>query len=79
MSQFSLGVSGVKAKTASLIEQHLVDKKSDYYIEEKYASLLLDNNQLNSNDEIYKRLTDNQDHYYSYLYTAIFIKQIIKQ
>lgn len=79
MSQFSLGVSGIKPNTAKEIEKNLINKESPFYIGVKYNELLLTNNTLNTDSVIFKRLTDNKDHYYSYLYTAIFLKEIIHQ
>ena len=34
---------------------------------------------MNHDTELYNRLTDEKDHYYSYLYTALFIKEIESQ
>ena len=79
MSQFSLGVSGIKPNTAKDIEKNLIDKSSPFYIGGQYNNLLFTNNKLNSDSVIFNRLTDNKDHYYSYLYTALFLKQVIHQ
>lgn len=76
MSQFSLGVTGIKPKTATEIEDNLHATTSPYYLGETYEHIL-DYKEGEDRDEIqYKRLTNSKDHYYSYLYTALFIKQI---
>lgn len=56
LSQFSLGVSGIKQETAAEIDRR--------------RGVVTDPQVL------FDRLTDPHDHYYSYLYTALFIKQI---
>jgi len=93
MSEFSLGVSGVKQDTAKIIEQNLKNKNSPYYIGAEYEKLL-DVHAIESSDRIdgnadqngayadslrFLRLTDSKDHYYSYLYTSLFARQIIEQ
>lgn len=99
LSQFSLGVSGIKPETAKLIEENLKNPNSQFYISKEYENLLdykdsnIDINdsvstEINiengtrkgtSTDGIYGRLTDDHNHYYSYLYTALFIKEIESQ
>jgi hypothetical protein len=79
LSQFSLGVSGIKQETAKLIEQYANDKSSLFYPGESIAPLISYKENSNKDTELYNRLTDEKDHYYSYLYTAIFIKEIIMQ
>ena len=99
LSQFSLGVSGVKQETAVAVENHLKDPNSPYYIRAKSGTSALSPN---TNKDIahilditdaekttygtddagkirFDRLTDPHDHYYSYLYTALFIRQVEEQ
>ena len=76
-NKISLGVMAVKEETAKDVENHLKDKTSPYYLGEKYEHLL----DYQSNDVAkirYERLMDNT-HYYSYLYAAIYLKQMMKQ
>lgn len=87
MSQFSLGVSGVKPETAELVEKNLINVNSDFYIADSKIQNLLNL----TPEEVKKygtselsaarfdRLTDSKNHYYSYLYTALFIRQINEQ
>lgn len=96
LSQFSLGVSGVKQETAVAVEEHLKDVNSPYYIGSSdreqgshYKKIMhvLDVTEAEKieygTDDISKirfnRLTDSHDHYYSYLYTALFIRQVEEQ
>ena len=79
-SQFSWGVMGLKQETLIKIENNLKDIKSQYYLG-KDSEKALDYNVSDKNiDETrFNRVTDEHNNYYSYLYTAIYIKQIEKQ
>lgn len=72
---FSLGVTGIKVPTARLIEKNLKDRESVFYLGEKYAHLL-DFETAAIEEERFKRLTSYKNHFYSYLYAALNIKQI---
>ena len=75
---FSLGVTGIKVPTAQTIERNLKDRQSVFYLGEKYEHLL-DFQTNNITDERFKRLTSYKNHFYSYLYAALNIKQIKTQ
>ena len=75
---FSLGVTGIKIPTAEKIEQNLKDQSSVFYLGSKYEHLL-DFDTPSIEDERYKRLTSYKNHFYSYLYAALNIKQIKMQ
>lgn len=79
LSQFSLGVSGIKQETAQAIERHAVDVNSPFYPGEKYGKLLTYENLEGRDEALYNRLTDPKDHYYSYLYTAVYVREIEEQ
>ncbi|MEK7588475.1 MAG: hypothetical protein AAB438_01520 [Patescibacteria group bacterium] len=79
MSQFSLGVSGIKQETANDIEKYSNEPTSVFYPGEGIAELLKYPEGVNHDAELYKRLTDAKDHYYSYLYTAVYLKEIEMQ
>lgn len=80
LSKFSLGVSGIKQETAVRIEEHLHDQSSDFYPGAQYAELIAyDQDVKNKSETLFARLTNEKDHYYSYLYTALFIKEIEAQ
>ena len=75
---FSLGVTGIKVPTAQTIEKNLKDRESVFYLGEKYEHLL-DFQTNNIADERFKRLTSYKNHFHSYLYAALNIKQIKMQ
>lgn len=77
-SKFSLGVTGVKDFTAMAIERNLKDTASIFYLGKKYEHLL-DFTSQNPDTERYRRLTSYRNHYYQYLYTALYLKQVEKQ
>lgn len=79
LSQFSLGVSGIKQETARLVEEYAYDTASPFYPGPEAGRLLAYNDQIGNDEELYRRLTDEKDHYYSYLYTAIYLKEIQAQ
>ena len=79
LSKFSLGVSGIKQETASAIERHATDPSSEYYPGPEYAALLAYSGGEEHDAALFARLTNEKDHYYSYLYTALFIKEIEAQ
>jgi hypothetical protein len=80
MSQFSLGVSGIKQTTASKIEENANSTSSVFYTGEDDAKLLAYTAEESNNpNALFDRLTNEKDHYYSYLYTALYLKQITAQ
>jgi len=76
--QFSLGVAGIKEETAKQIERNLTDKSSAYYLGPDYEKMLAFKT-ADPNQERFARLTDEHDRTYSYLYTALFLKQVETQ
>lgn len=85
-TNLSYGVTGIKENTAKRIEHYLKDSTSMYYLGNKYAHLLDYDSTINYNNQHndtmsvrVKRLVQYKDHYYSYLYAAIYIKQIKTQ
>jgi hypothetical protein len=79
LSQFSLGVSGIKEGTAKEIEAHANNPASPFYPGEGYAELISYIPGADHDKTLYQRLTDDKNHYYSYLYTALYIKEIQSQ
>ena len=75
---FSLGVTGIKIPTAQTIEKNLKDSTSAFYLGQKYKKLL-DFKSGNVTQERFNRLTSYKNHYYSYLYAALNVKQIKQQ
>lgn len=79
LSQFSLGVSGMKQETARKVEEYANDPTSPFYPGPDAAHLLAYSDSINHDAELYNRLTNDKDHYYSYLYTALYLKEIMAQ
>ncbi len=75
---FSLGVTGIKIPTALTIEKNLKDPGSVFYLGPQFAHLL-DFKTNAIEEERFKRLTSYQNHFYSYLYAALNIKQMKMQ
>lgn len=77
-SQFSFGVTGVKDYTAMLVEQHLKDTTSPYYMGRAYEHIL-DFETGDHTTERYNRLVNYRDHLYSYIYTGCILHQTMLQ
>jgi hypothetical protein len=80
LSQFSLGVSGMKQKTAEEVERYANDSQSTFYPGDGLSTLIAySSSSTDKSTELFNRLTNEDDHYYSYLYTAIYLKEIEMQ
>lgn len=79
LSQFSLGVSGIKQETAEQIEEHASDPSSPFYPGPGMSELIAYEDGADHDAELFARLTDAKDHYYSLLYTALYIREIEEQ
>jgi hypothetical protein len=79
LSQFSLGVSGIKEETANDIEKYANDPSSTFYPGAGMSGLINYEDGADHDAELFNRLTDAKDHYYSLLYTALYIKEIEEQ
>lgn len=77
-TQFSWGVMGMKEATAIEVENHLKDSSSPYYLGPAYEHIL-DFKTADVTTERFTRMTDQHDHYYSYLYAGLYIRQIETQ
>ena len=78
MTQFSWGIFGIKPETAMRIEDNLKNPNSDFYLGLDYEKML-DFQSENIQQERFNRITDNNNHYYAYLYAALYDKEIITQ
>lgn len=77
-NKISLGVMGIKEATAQNIRAHLKDKNSEYYLGPEYEQIV-DVCPIAGKD-MYACLTSEEDgHYLSYLYAAVYMKQILSQ
>lgn len=93
-SQFSWGVMGLKQETARQIEENLKNPSphqsavlplqkgeypfSPFYLGKNYEHLL-DFKTADPNSERFARIVDEENRYYSYLYSGLYLKQIMKQ
>jgi hypothetical protein len=75
LSKFSLGVSGIKEDTAKQIEAYANDPTSPFYPGREAASLIAYKPGVDHDTELFNRLTDEHNHYYS----ALFIKEVENQ
>lgn len=80
-TQFSWGVMGMKEATALQVEDNLHDPHSPLYPGDQYAHLLDFPNVASTDltDARFSRMTDQHDHYWSYLYAALSLKEIETQ
>lgn len=72
---FSLGVTGIKPYTAKTIENNLIDSTSVFYLGKDFENLLIFKT-ANHAQERFDRLTSYKNHFHSYLYAALNIKQL---
>jgi hypothetical protein len=77
-TQFSYGVAGIKTETAMDIEANLKDITSPYYLGSSYEQVL-DFTSSDVDAERMTRLTNPKDHYFSYVYAGLFLKEIMAQ
>src|SRR3989339_1709632 len=77
-TKFSWGVMGVKEETAIQIENNLKDASSEFYLGKSFENLL-DFKTTDVTEERFTRMTNQRDHYYSYLYAGLYIKQMMNQ
>jgi len=77
-NKMAWGIMSIKEEAAIKTEHNLKDKQSNFYLGSDYENVL----DFKSNDpdkERYNRLTDDKNHYYSYLYGGLIVKQIMAQ
>lgn len=74
-SQFSWGIMGIKDETAREVERRLKDPASPSYLGPQYEHLL-DFKTTDPDQERFQRIIDEHDHYYAYLYAALYLKEI---
>lgn len=77
-TKFSYGVAGVKFETAKVIESNLKNSKSPFYLGKDHEDVF-NYGDADPDTELMGRLTDSKNHYYSYMYTAMFLKEIMHQ
>ena len=79
-ANMTYGIGGFHFQTAQRVEQYTQDTNSPFYAGPGMAKLVAYPSTENPKDtNLLARLSDSQDHYYSYLYVALFIKEITNQ
>lgn len=79
-TQFSWGVMGMKEDTAIAVERHLQDSSSPFYLGAPYEHILdFGATTTDIKTARFVRMTDQHNHYWSYLYAGLFMKQIEAQ
>jgi hypothetical protein len=79
-TQFSWGVMGMKEETAIPVEAHLKDSSSPFYLGSEYEHRLdFPEGTEDVKTARFTRMTDQHDHYWSYLYAGLYLKQIEAQ
>lgn len=77
-NKMAWGIMAIKEKTAIEIENNLKDKNSKFYLGKDFENML-DFKTQDKTKERYDRLTNEKDHFYSYLYGALYVKEIETQ
>ncbi|MDB5237198.1 MAG: hypothetical protein JWL88_300 [Parcubacteria group bacterium] len=79
-TQFSWGVMGMKEATAVQVEANLKDPASPFYPGDQYAHLLdFPATTTDISGARFARMTDQHNHYWSYLYAGLYIREIEAQ
>lgn len=80
LSKFSFGIAGLKPETVSLIENHLKDPNSIFYLGPNLEHVAdYPPNITDVASERMNRITDTKNPYYSYLYVGLFMRQVEAQ
>jgi hypothetical protein len=79
MSKFSFGFAGIKPETAERIEQNLKNPDSPFYPGKEFENLLDYPAGTDTESERMDRITNTENHYWSYLYVALYLKQFEAQ
>ena len=69
----------MKPDTAQRIEQNLKNTESAFYLGPKYEHMLDYADDVDPDTERMHRITNEHDHYYSYLYVALYLLQFESQ
>jgi len=77
-TQFSWGVMGVKEETAIQIEENLASSTSPFFLDSEHEHIL-DFKTSDVKQERFERMTDEHNHYYSYLYAGLYMKEVMSQ
>lgn len=78
-NKMAWGIMSIKEKMAIATEENLKNENSPFYPGEEYRDLLDFPEGVDQAKERYSRLTNEKDHYYSYLYGGLIVKEISTQ
>ncbi len=79
-TQFSWGVMGMKEETAIQVETNLKDASSPFYLGPSFEHALdFPATTTDAKTARFVRMTDQHNHYWSYLYAGLYLKQIETQ
>lgn len=78
-NKISLGVMGIKEATAAQIETHLKDPSSSYYLGSEFGHLLDYAGEATGEARYARLVSEERNHHYSYLYGALYMKQLLTQ
>ena len=79
LSKFSFGIAGLKPDTVKLIEEHLKDPRSRFYLGSDMENVANYPEGVDLDIERMNRITDVKNPYYSYLYVGLFMQQVEAQ
>jgi len=79
LSKFSFGIAGLKPETVKLIDEHLKDPNSKFYLGQEMEHVTDYQVGVNEDSERMARITDVKNPYYSYLYVGLFMRQVEAQ
>lgn len=78
-ANMTYGIGGFHPDTAARVEQYTMDNNSPFYAGDGMAALVAYPAGTNHDSAMLARLSDYKDHHYSYLYVALFVKEITNQ
>ncbi|MCX6754871.1 MAG: hypothetical protein NTU81_03530 [Candidatus Nomurabacteria bacterium] len=79
LSQISFGIAGLKPKTVATIESNLKDVNSEFYLGPDMEHVADYPPNVDVDSERLSRITNAKYPYYSYLYSGLYMKEIIAQ
>lgn len=79
LSKISYGIAGIKLKTAGLIEEHLKDSSSIFYLGPTMENILDYRVGADISKEQMERITNVNNPYYPYLYVGLYLRQVEAQ
>lgn len=81
LSKISFGIAGIKPNTARLIEEHLKDTSSPFYLGKEMENVLDydTSTDIDIETERMNRITETKNPYYPYLYVGLYMHQVEAQ